>query len=98
MEGFAVVSGTSMSTPFIAGSAALVLSVKGVTPQIGLATRDLLESTANYVPSRPTEGSLLQTAIQQGAGLVNVFRAIHTTTILSPAELVLNDTTYFRPV
>ncbi|KAH6897589.1 pyrolysin [Coprinopsis sp. MPI-PUGE-AT-0042] len=98
MDGFAVVSGTSMSTPFIAGSAALVLSVKGVTPQVGLATRDLLESTANYVPSKPADGSLLQTAIQQGAGLVNVFRAIHTTTIISPAELVLNDTSYFNPI
>jgi subtilisin family serine protease len=98
MEGFAVVSGTSMATPFIAGSAALVLSVRGVNPEVGLAARGLLESTANYVPSRPAEGSLLQTAIQQGAGLVNVFRAIHATTIISPAELVLNDTTHFRPV
>ncbi|EAU90898.2 peptidase [Coprinopsis cinerea okayama7 len=98
MSAFAVVSGTSMSAPFVAGSAALILSVRGVTPEVGRATRNLLETTASYVPSSDAEDALLQTAIQQGAGLVNVHKAVHTTTLVSPGELVLNDTANFKPV
>jgi hypothetical protein len=33
---------------------------------------------------------------QQGAGLINVFDAIHSTTIVSPGELILNDTAHFK--
>ena len=36
--------------------------------------------------------SLLASAAQQGAGLVNAFEALTTTTIISPGELALNDT------
>ena len=36
--------------------------------------------------------SLLASAAQQGAGLVNAFEALTTTTIISPGELSLNDT------
>ena len=36
--------------------------------------------------------SLLASAAQQGAGLVNAFDALTTTTIISPGELALNDT------
>ncbi|KAL0956650.1 hypothetical protein HGRIS_002782 [Hohenbuehelia grisea] len=93
---FGIESGTSMATPFVAGSAALILSVKGKTPAVGRSLRTLLETTAQSVPSTHTDGDPLQTLTQQGAGLINVFDAIHTTTIVSPAELVLNDTAHFK--
>ncbi|KAK0225536.1 pyrolysin [Armillaria fumosa] len=93
---YAVESGTSMATPFTAGAAALILQSKGKGPKVGLAVRDLLQSTASPVLSENTEGSLLQTATQQGAGLIQVDRAVHTTTIVTPAQLLLNDTANFQ--
>lgn len=98
MDGFAVVSGTSMAAPFAAGSAALVLSARGVNPEIGKATRNILETTAQYLPSSRREGALLESAIHQGAGLVDVYKAVHTKTLISPGELILNDTANFKPV
>lgn len=93
---YAVESGTSMATPFTAGAAALILQSKGKGAKTGLAVRDLLQTTASPVLSESTEGSILQTATQQGAGLIQVDRAVHTTTRVTPAQLLLNDTANFQ--
>lgn len=87
-----------MATPFIAGSSALLFSVKGRSAAVGLGARTLFETTAQRVPSSHTDGDPLQTVSQQGAGLINVFNAIHATTIVSPGELLLNDTANFKGV
>ncbi|EJD54606.1 hypothetical protein AURDEDRAFT_179722 [Auricularia subglabra TFB-10046 SS5] len=91
---FAILSGTSMATPFTAGSAALLLQTKG--RGIARSVRTLLQTTAQTVPSNLTDGSPPQTLAQQGAGLINVNNAIHFTTIVTPGELLLNDTANFR--
>lgn len=96
-NGFAVLSGTSMATPFVAGSAALLFEAKGKKPEVGRSARTLFETTAKYVPSNLTDADPLQTVTQQGAGLINVFDALHATTILSKGELILNDTANFKP-
>lgn len=87
-----------MATPFVAGSSALLLSVKGKSTDVTSAARTLFETTAQKVGSSKTDGDPLQTLTQQGAGLINVFNAIHTTTIVSPGELILNDTAHFKGV
>ena len=86
-----------MATPFVAGSAALLLAAKGKSQDVALSARTLFETTSKSVPSSKTDGDPLQTLTQQGAGLIDVYVAIHTTTIASPGELILNDTTYFKP-
>ncbi|KAJ7045857.1 subtilisin-like protease [Mycena alexandri] len=88
-------SGTSMATPFMAGSSALLLSVKGRTPAVARSARGLFQATAAPIGSTLTDGDPLQTATQQGAGLVQVFDAVHGTTLLSKTELILNDTAHF---
>ncbi|GJE92713.1 subtilisin-like protease [Phanerochaete sordida] len=92
---FAVLSGTSMATPFIAGVSALLFGLKGNSPAVGRGARDLFETTAQLVASSKTDGDPLQTVAQQGAGLVNAFQALTTNIIISPGELLTNDTANF---
>ncbi len=98
MGSYAVDSGTSVATPFVAGSAALLLSVKGKSKQVANGARTLFQTTAHVVPSSKTDGDPLQTVAQQGAGLINVYNAIRSTTHISQGELILNDTAHFHPV
>ena len=87
-----------MATPFVAGASALLLATKGKTIDVARSARSIFESTARKVPANNTDGDPLQTLTQQGAGLINVYDAIYTTTIISPTELILNDTAHFQGV
>ncbi|KAJ7045910.1 subtilisin-like protease [Mycena alexandri] len=88
-------SGTSMAAPFMAGSAALLLAVQGRTTSVAKTARTFFQATAKPISSSFTNGSPFQTVTQQGAGLVQVYDAIFSTTLLSHTELVLNDSTHF---
>jgi hypothetical protein len=48
------------------------------------------------VPSSYDDSAPLQTLSQAGAGLINVWNAIHYQSSVSPGELLLNDTTHFK--
>ncbi|KAH7097947.1 subtilisin-like protein [Auriculariales sp. MPI-PUGE-AT-0066] len=94
MGSWAVLSGTSMATPFLSGSAALVLQARGKAAAKNM--RAILESTAIGVPTTKVANALPQSLAQQGAGLVNVPAAIRVATQLSPTEILLNDTAHWK--
>ncbi|UKZ52749.1 hypothetical protein TrVGV298_006536 [Trichoderma virens] len=85
--GYAVLSGTSMATPFAAGSLALLKS-----QQPHLSVQELyarLMTTASPV-NEPGSNQVASTA-RQGGGLINVYAAVKADTVISPSELTLRD-------
>lgn len=81
-----MLSGTSMATPFIAGSSALYLQTHGKVLATYLGARYRFESTAVAVPSSQTDGDPLQTLSQQGAGLIQVYNAVKYATYVTPGK------------
>lgn len=91
--GYGVASGTSMSTPMLAGVVALVQQARGgkVDP---IAMRNMLSGTANPQLFNPGNGfeKMLAPVAQQGAGLVQAWDAAYSRTVLEPSSLSFNDT------
>lgn len=90
-SGYAVIRGTSMSTPYAAASYALI---KSAFPSLSVAEiRSLLQSTS--VPAASAYyPDLTQTVVQQGAGLINVYNAYLSanSTLITPSEFAIGDT------
>ncbi len=87
-----------MATPFVAGSGALLLEAFGRHKVIYKGARTRFQTTASGVPSSRTDGDPMQTLSQAGAGLINVHKAVHATSFVSPGELRLNDTAHSTPI
>ncbi|RMB57768.1 S8 family peptidase [Tessaracoccus antarcticus] len=86
MGGSGVYSGTSMASPHVAGSVALMLqSNPGLTP---LEVRERLQNSATpALYSFMPDSGVLDAAHRQGAGLIHVDRSITLTSRVSPATL-----------
>ncbi|CZR60325.1 related to subtilisin-like serine protease [Phialocephala subalpina] len=88
LGGYAILSGTSMATPYLAGCFALV---KSQFPTASIAEiRARLQVNAEPVPWVFNK-SMLSATVQQGAGLVNVYDAIFADTKISPGQLKVSD-------
>jgi minor extracellular serine protease Vpr len=84
---YAVLSGTSMASPHVAGAAALYLQAHPHTRAQDV--RDALQNSADPVPA--TSGGNLEPVVRQGAGLVDIDDAILATSRIAPGKLSLGD-------
>lgn len=95
---YAVLSGTSMACPLVAGIYALLMEVRGTKDPKTL--ENALSSTSN--PNLFNDGAktypIVAPAVQQGSGLVQAYDAAYTTSLLSVSSLSFNDTDHIVPV
>lgn len=88
--GYATISGTSMSSPHVAGAVALLLQAKPNTPS--QAVRGILQNSADPKNwwGNPALG-FLDNVHRQGAGMLDIDDAILATTKIEPAKLALGE-------
>ncbi|KAI8576802.1 hypothetical protein K450DRAFT_255039 [Umbelopsis ramanniana AG] len=92
---YGTMSGTSMSSPWVAGSIALLLGYnKELTPQ---QVRTALMNYAQPVNTTITNKPMIDSPIRQGAGVADIISTIACVKKLSvnPPKLNLNDTQHF---
>ncbi|KAK1229982.1 hypothetical protein PQX77_006945 [Marasmius sp. AFHP31] len=90
-KGYKIFSGTSMAAPYVAGCAALFVHARGKNKDIARQAKELFQTTSIPLLANHSDESLLQTATVQGAGIIDAYAATYASTIISPAELLLND-------
>lgn len=87
-SGYAVLSGTSMASPHVAGAVALLLQAKPNTPSNAVNT--ILQNSAAPRPWWGNPGFLDQVH-RQGAGMLNIANSITATTRIEPSSLPLGE-------
>jgi minor extracellular serine protease Vpr len=90
LGGYATVSGTSMSSPHVAGGVALLLEAHPRTS--AQAVRGILQNTAEPKAwwGNPALG-FLDNVHRQGAGMLDIATAIEATTSVTPSKLALGE-------
>jgi minor extracellular serine protease Vpr len=88
--GYATISGTSMSSPHVAGAVALLLEAKPNTNS--QVVRTILQNSADPAPwwGNPALG-FLDNVHRQGAGMLDIDDAILATTKIEPGKLALGE-------
>jgi minor extracellular serine protease Vpr len=90
LGGYATLGGTSMSSPHVAGAAALLLQARPGTPA-GMV-RDILQNSADPKVWSLNPGlGFLDHVHRQGAGMVDIDDAILAKTLIQPAKLALGE-------
>ena len=88
--GYAIISGTSMASPHVAGAAALLLeALPGISRQ-EIKTRLMNSADPRPWSEDPTLG-LLDVVHRQGAGMLDVSGAAQATTLVTPDSLALGE-------
>jgi hypothetical protein len=95
---YAVLSGTSMACPLVAGIYALLMEVRGTKDPKTLENALSATSNPNLFNDGQTTYPVLAPAAQQGSGLVQAYDAAYATSLLSVGSLSFNDTDNILPV
>ncbi|KAK7711390.1 hypothetical protein SLS64_005413 [Diaporthe eres] len=95
---YAVLSGTSMACPHVAGIYALLMEVRGTKDPKTLENALSATSNPNLFNDGSTTYPVLAPAAQQGSGLIQAYDAAYSTSLLSVSSLSFNDTDNILPV
>ena len=92
---WSLTEGTSQASAFAAGAAALYVNAKGSGSVSPKTVREAFQFSADQTIVSDSN-STFESVAAQGAGRLQLFEAINTSTVVSPTELLLNDTAYFQ--
>ncbi|KAI9595022.1 peptidase S8/S53 domain-containing protein [Syncephalis fuscata] len=91
-NGYATLSGTSMASPYIAGSIALYLQAYGKTNVTAAHIREAFQNAGKPTVQSINKHWITSSVARQGAGMINVKQALISKTRVTPSRLALNDT------
>ncbi|CAG8531971.1 4390_t:CDS:2 [Funneliformis mosseae] len=92
IEPYLLTSGTSMAAPYITGVTALYYEVFGKLK----SPEDIKTALMNNAVPLKSRNKLLASVLHQGAGFVNAFNALISTSFVHPPKINLNDTVHFN--